>query len=122
VHNSLSRSNNPYSEPDADNSPNNDTDWDWGGGKASPCGSLGPHHDPEHQNTVILTKAALAVEDNAISEYNLIITQCLIPVHNSNPFKIRLKLRLPCSWIPHFVSEPTNSACLFLPSVYIPTR
>ena len=61
-------SNNPYSEPDADNSPNNDTDWDWGGGKASPCGSPGPNVDPDHQNAA-LTKTVLTGEDNAISKW-----------------------------------------------------
>ena len=60
-------SNNPYSEPDADNSPNNDTDWDWGGGKASPCGSPGPNVDPDHQNAA-LTKTVLTGEDNAVSK------------------------------------------------------
>ena len=61
-------SNNPYSEPDADNSPNNDTDWDWGGGKASPCGSPGPNVDPDHQNAA-LTKTVLTGEDNAVSKW-----------------------------------------------------
>ena len=65
-------SNNPYSEPDADNSPNNDTDWDWGGGKASPCGSPGPNVDPDHQNAA-LTKTVLTGEDNAISEWIFLI-------------------------------------------------
>ena len=60
-------SNNPYSEPDADNSPNNDTDWDWGGGKASPCGSPGPNLDPDHQNPA-LTKTVLTGDDNTISK------------------------------------------------------
>jgi len=66
----LNPSNNPYSEPDADNSPNNDTDWDWGGGKASPCGSPGPNVDPDHQNAA-LTKTVLTGEDNAISEMDI---------------------------------------------------
>ena len=61
-------SNNPYSEPDADNSPNNDTDWDWGGGKASPCGSPGPNLDPDHQNPA-LTKTVLTGDDNTISKW-----------------------------------------------------
>ena len=65
--NSLFFSNNPYSEPDADNSPNNDTDWDWGGGKASPCGSPGPNLDPDHQNPA-LTKTVLTGDDNTISK------------------------------------------------------
>jgi len=66
----LNPSNNPYSEPDADNSPNNDTDWDWGGGKASPCGSPGPNVDPDHQNAA-LTKTVLTGEDNAVSEMDI---------------------------------------------------
>jgi len=66
----LNPSNNPYSEPDADNSPNNDTDWDWGGGKASPCGSPGPNLDPDHQNPA-LTKTVLTGDDNTISELDI---------------------------------------------------
>jgi len=66
----LNPSNNPYSEPDADNSPNNDTDWDWGGGKASPGGSPGPNPDPGHQNT-LLTKATLEKEDQCISDLDI---------------------------------------------------
>ena len=69
-------SNNPYSEPDADNSPNNDTDWDWGGGKASPCGSPGPNLDPDHQNPA-LTKTVLTGDDNTISKWlNVFCISC----------------------------------------------
>ena len=74
--NSLFFSNNPYSEPDADNSPNNDTDWDWGGGKASPCGSPGPNLDPDHQNPA-LTKTVLTGDDNTISKWlNVFCISC----------------------------------------------
>lgn len=66
----MNPSNNPYSEPDADNSPNNDTDWDWGGGKASPGGSLGPCNDAEH-NGVNLTKSMLTGEEIPISEMDI---------------------------------------------------
>lgn len=66
----LNPSNNPYSEPDADNSPNNDTDWDWGGGRASPGGSPGPYPLPGHQNTT-LTKATLEKEDQSISDLDI---------------------------------------------------
>jgi len=69
----LNPSNNPYSEPDYDNSPNNDTDWDWGGGKASPGGSQGPYNDGEHSGTN-LTKTILAQEENVINEMDIRIT------------------------------------------------
>jgi len=60
----------PYSEPDQDCSPNNDTDWDWngGGGKGSPGGSPDPVNPTEN---VGLTDKVLTDTANVISEMDI---------------------------------------------------
>jgi len=89
----LNPSNNPYSEPDADNSPNNDTDWDWGGGKASPCGSPGPNVDPDHQNAA-LTKTVLTGEDNAINPIEITVALLADPSFCEMDIRIAGRYRL----------------------------
>jgi len=66
----LNPSNTPYSEPDADNSPNNDTDWDWGAGKASTGGSLDPAL-AETGPTGNLTQTLLTGDETTISEKDI---------------------------------------------------
>jgi len=89
----LNPSNNPYSEPDADNSPNNDTDWDWGGGKASPCGSPGPNIDPDHQNAA-LTKTVLTGEDAAINPIEITVALLADPSFCEMDIRIAGRYRL----------------------------
>ena len=78
-------SNNQYSE---DCSPNNDTDWDWGGGWASPGGSPGPREGG--QGAAGLSRAMLEKEaETALSEwssscpsdyFNLYLSPCQDPI------------------------------------------
>eukprot|EP00090_Calanus_glacialis_P020156 TRINITY_DN30987_c0_g1_i2.p1 TRINITY_DN30987_c0_g1~~TRINITY_DN30987_c0_g1_i2.p1 ORF type:complete len:603 (+),score=147.88 TRINITY_DN30987_c0_g1_i2:472-2280(+) len=62
----------PYSEPDQDCSPNNDTDWDWndgkGGGKGSPGGSPAPANTTEN---VGLTDKVLSDATTVISDMDI---------------------------------------------------
>jgi len=69
----LNPSNTPYSEPDADCSPNNDTDWDWGGGgKGSTGGSPAPLNGVNGvENGSGLTKDALSDTTLVISDMDI---------------------------------------------------
>ena len=53
----------PYSEPDQDLSPPDNTDWNWGGGQARPPDSAAVAEN------VGLTEKILADTNNVISEY-----------------------------------------------------
>ena len=56
----------PYSEPDQDLSPPDNTDWNWGGGQARPPDSAAVAEN------VGLTEKILADTNNVISEYGSI--------------------------------------------------
>jgi len=70
ANNVLSPSLLPYSEPDQDCSPNNDTDWNWneGGEKGSPGGSPDPVNPTEN---VGLTDKVLTDTNNVISDMDI---------------------------------------------------
>ena len=59
----------PYSEPDQDASPNNDPDWDWGGGAPASKENSKEEVDKEiNDKKVGLTEAVLTDTNNVISK------------------------------------------------------
>ena len=69
----------PYSEPDQDVSPNNDTDWDWGKG-GSPGGSLGGNGAGNVNENTGLT-------DKILSDTTTVISKSFVFLILTFPFK-----------------------------------